>query len=172
MISEPSRMPVPRFYEFLPKNVFAIRDEECDKFVTEFAATNEGLRKEYLTARFILMRCNFGMNHRADVEDHTFYTHGMDISELTVESIIKVNEAETLVLTPALNFKDLSQEGRQSVFDSWFESCTANGTLTSVENKENAKIQRHKASNLLVALKGALGKDFYQNVYYQLQKNL
>ena len=27
MISEPSRMPVPRFYEYLPKNVFKIRDE-------------------------------------------------------------------------------------------------------------------------------------------------
>jgi hypothetical protein len=172
MISEPSRMPVPRFYEFLPKNVFTIRDEECDKFVTEFAPTNAGLRKEYLTARFILMRCNFGMNHRADVEDHTFYTHGMDVSELVVESIIKVNEAEVLVLTAALNFKDLSQEGRQSVFDSWFGSCTANGTLTNVENKENAKIQRHKAGALLVALKAALGNDFYQNVYYQLQRNL
>ena len=46
MISEPSRMPVPRFYEYLPKNVFAIRNEECDKFVTEFAATNDGLKRE------------------------------------------------------------------------------------------------------------------------------
>ena len=118
------------------------------------------------------MRCNFAMNHRSDMEDHTYYTHGLDINELTVESIIKVNEAETLILTPSLNFKDLSQEGRQSVFDSWFESCTANGTVTSVENKENAKIQRHKAGNLLKALKGAIGNDFFQNVYYQLQRNL
>jgi hypothetical protein len=153
LISEPSRMPVPRFYEYLPKNVHDIRNEECEKFVTEFVGANDGLERKYVTIKVILMRCNFAMNHRGDVEDHTFYTHGVDINELTVESIIKVNEAEALVLTPALNFKDLSQEGRQSVFDSWFESCTANGTVTSVENKEKAKIQRHKAGNLLKALK-------------------
>merc|ERR1711984_28351 len=119
------------------------------------------------TCKFIMLRCNYGMKHRADVECHTFHTHGMDVSELVVESIIKVNEAEVLILTAALNFKDLSQEGRQSVFDSWFGSCTANGTLTRGGNKENAKIQRHKAGALLVALKA-----FYQNVYYQLQRNL
>ena len=79
------------------------------------------------------------MNHRGDVEDHTFYTHGVDINELTVESIIKVNEAEALVLTPALNFKDLSQEGRQSVFDSWFESCTANGKIKKTQKYRDIK---------------------------------
>ena len=106
LISEPSRMPVPRFYEYLPKSVLDLRNEECDKFVTEFVGANDGLERKYVTIKFVLMRCNFAMNHRGDVEDHTFYTHGIDINELTVESIIKVNEAEALVLTPALNFKD------------------------------------------------------------------
>ena len=162
LISEPSRMPVPRFYEYLPKKIHDIRNEECDKFVTEFTGANAGLKREYVTVRFLLMRCNFAMNHRSDVEDHTYYTHGLDINELRVEAIIKVNEAEALVLTPALNFKDLSKEGRQSVFDSWFDSCTANGTVTSVENKENAKIQRHKAGNLLKALKASIGNNFFK----------
>ena len=172
MISEPSRKPVPRFYEYLPKNVFKTRDEEVEKFVTDNISAYEALRKEHVTVKFIMMRCNYGMNHRADVEDHTYHTHGMDVSELLVESIIKVNEAEVLVLTAALNFKDLSREGRQLVFDSWYGSCTANGTLTNVENKENAKIQRHKSGALLIALKAALGNDFYQTAYYQLQRDL
>merc|ERR1712015_313732 len=34
------------------------------------------------------------------------------------------------------------------------------------------KIQRHKAGALLVALKAALSNDFYQTVYYQLQRDL
>ena len=172
MISEPSRKQVPRFYEYLPINVFKTRDEEIEKFIADNIAEFEALKKEHVTCKFIMMRCNYGMKHRADVECHTYHTHGMDVSELLVESIIKVNEAEVLVLTTALNFKDLSQEGRQLVFDSWFGSCTANGTLTNVENKENAKVQRHKAGALLVALKAALGNDFYQTVYYQLQRDL
>ena len=34
LISEPSRMPVPRFYEYLPKKIHDKRNEECEKFVT------------------------------------------------------------------------------------------------------------------------------------------
>ena len=94
MISEPSRKPVPRFYEYLPKDVFKTRDEEVEKFVAENVAAYEELKKEHVTVKFIMMRCNYGMNHRADVEDHTYHTHGMDVSELLIESIIKVNEAE------------------------------------------------------------------------------
>lgn len=96
----------------------------------------------------------------------------MDINEIDLESTIKVNEGETLVLTPAMTFKELSLEGRQSVYDSWFDACAANGTVTKVENRDNAKIQKHKAGNFLKALKGSIGNDFFLKVYYQLQRQL
>ena len=171
-LSEPSRMPVPRFYDYLPRKVHDLKDEVSESFVTEFRGTNPGLEKEHVTIKYILMRCNYPMDHRADVEDHTFYTHGMEMSEIKVETKIKVNEAETLVLTPAMNFKDLSRDGRREVYDSWFSSSAANGTLTNVENKDNSKIQKHKAGPFLKALKTALNQDYYQNAYYQLQRNL
>ena len=37
-----------------------------------------------------------------------------------------------------------------------------------VEGKDNAKIQHHKAGNFLTVLKGAIGSDFFNKVYYQL----
>merc|ERR1712015_206280 len=40
------------------------------------------------------------------------------------------------------------------------------------KNRENAKIQKHKAGNFLKALKGAVGNDFFQKIYYQLQRQL
>ena len=110
-LSEPSRMPVPRFYDYLPKAVRDLKDEVSESFVNEFKDNNPGLATEHVTIKYILMRCNFPMDHRADVEEHTFYTHGMELSEVKIETKIKVNEAEALVLTPALNFKDLSREG-------------------------------------------------------------
>ena len=118
------------------------------------------------------MRCNFAMEHRGDVEDHTWYTHGMELNEVDLESSIKVNEGEALVLTPALTLKEMSIEGRRGVYDSWFDACAANGTVTKVENRANAKIQKHKAGNLLKALKGAVGSDQFHKVYYQLQRLL
>ena len=112
------------------------------------------------------------MDHRGDVEEHTWNTHGVDISEIDLEATIQVNEGETLVLTASLNFKELSLEGRRQVFDSWFDALAANGTVTRVESREIAKIQKHKAGNLLKALKGAIGNDFFQKVYYQLSRQL
>ena len=108
LISEPSKMIVPRYYEYLPKKVHDIRNAVCTKFVTDYVGNNPGLEAKYVTIKFILMRCNLAMDHRGDVEDHTYYTHGMDINEVDLESTIKVTEAEALVLTPALTFKELS----------------------------------------------------------------
>ena len=71
-----------------------------------------------------------------------------------------------------MNFKELSLEGRRQVFDSWFDALAANGTVTRVESRENAKIQHHKAGNFLKALKGAIGNEFFQKVYYQLTRKL
>ena len=63
-------------------------------------------------------------------------------------------------------------ERRRQVFDSWFEALAATGVITNVEGKENAKIQRHKAGNFLKILKGAVGTDFFNKIYYQLTKQL
>merc|ERR1712030_208516 len=41
-----------------------------------------------------------------------------------------------------------------------------------MENRNNAKIQKHKAGNFLKALKGAVGQEFFQKIYFQLQKQL
>ena len=81
-------------------------------------------------------------------------------------------QRSALVLSAALNFKELSLEGSRQVFDSWFDALAANGTVTRVESRENAKIQRHKAGNFLKSLKGAIGNDFFQKVYYQLTRQL
>ena len=172
LISEPAKMKVPRFFDYLPKMVHDTVDEEVNKFVEQKLPNNPGLAVEHVTVRFILMRCNFGMDHRGDVEDHTYYTHGVDLNELDMEASIVVHEGETLVLTPALNLKEMSLEGRNGVYESWFDASAANGTVTKVENRANAKIQKHKAGNLLKALKAAVGSDFYFKIYYHLQNKL
>ena len=68
-------MLVPRYYEYLPKKVHDTRNAVCTKLFTDYASANPGLEIENVTVKFILMRCNFAMEHRGDVEDHTYYTN-------------------------------------------------------------------------------------------------
>ena len=133
-LSEPTRMPVPRYYDYLPKAVYDLKEEVSLKFVNEFAENNTGLAIEHVKIKYILMRCNFAMDNRADVEEHTYYTHGMEMSQVKMETKIKVNESEALELTQAMNFKDLSRQGRIEVYDSWFALCVASATVTNNEN--------------------------------------
>ena len=99
----------------------------CVKFAADKLADNPGLEPKHVTVKFILLRCNLAMDHRRDVEEHTWNTHGVDITEIDLEASIKVNEGETLVLTASLNFRGISLEGRRQVFDSWFDALAANG---------------------------------------------
>ena len=62
------------------------------------------------------MRCDLAMDHRADVEEHTWITHGMEMHQVKREVKIKVNEAEALELTAAMNFKELSKQGRLEMY--------------------------------------------------------
>ena len=172
LISEPSKMLVNRYFEYLPKKIHETQRDVCEKFAADNRDDNPGLEARFVTIKYILLRCNVAMDHRGDVEEHTWQTHGVNIDELELEANIQVNEGETLVLSAALNFKELPLEGRRQVFDSWFDALAANGTVTRVESKENAKIQRHKAGNFLKALKGSIGNDFFNKVYYQLTRQL
>ena len=171
-LSEPSKRPVPRFYDYLPKPILDMKEETTKKFVQEFKAKNVGLTVEHVKISYILMRCNLAMDNRADVEEHTWFTHGMEMSQVKREVKIKVNEAETLELTAAMNFKELSKQGRLEVYDSWFALCVATATVTNDENKDNCKIQKHKAGQFLKSLKNAITPEMYQNVYFQLQRTL
>lgn len=71
LISEPSKMIVPRYYEYLPKKVHETRTAVCTQFVTDYVNDNPGLEAKYVTVKYILLRCNLAMDHRGDVEDHT-----------------------------------------------------------------------------------------------------
>ena len=82
-----------------------------------------------------------------------------------MEATIQVNESEVLILSAALNMRELPVERRNQVFDSWFGALAATGAVTNVESKANAKIQRHKSVNYLKVLKGAVGTDFFNKIY-------
>ena len=88
-LSEPSRMPVPRFYDYLPKAIFDMKEEVSKKFVDDFKTDNAGLAYENVKVSYILMRCNLALDNRADVEEHTYHTHGMEMSRIKKETIIK-----------------------------------------------------------------------------------
>ena len=106
-------MKVPRYYEFVPKKIHDTRQDVCEKFAAANLVGNPGLEPRYVTVKYILLRCNMAMDHRGDVEEHTWNTHGVDISEIELEATIQGNEGETLVLTASFNFKELSLEGRR-----------------------------------------------------------
>ena len=127
-LSEPSKRPVSRFYDYLPKPILDMKEETTKKFVEEFKAKNTGLAVGHVKISYMLMRCDLAMDHRADVEEHTWITHGMEMHQVKREVKIKVNEAEALELTAAMNFKELSKQGRLEVYDSWFALCVASAT--------------------------------------------
>ena len=79
-----------------------------------------------------------------------------------MEATIQVNENDVLVLSSALNMRELPVERRDTVLDSWFGALAATGAVTNVESKVNAMIVRHKAGNFLKVLKGAVGTDFFK----------
>ena len=85
LISEPSKMPVPRYFEYLPKKIHDTKIAECTSFVTEKVSTNPGLELKYVTIKFILMRCNVPLEHRGDVEDHTWFLSPLDMRGMSAE---------------------------------------------------------------------------------------
>ena len=172
LITEPSKSKIPRFFDYVPRLVFESADTEIAKFVEEFKDDNPGLTAGHVQIRYILMRCNFGLGHRGDVEDHVHFTHGVDLNSLEIAPTIVVNNAEKLVLAPALNLKDMSRESRFGIYECWFNGSIANGTVTMLENKENAKIVKHKAGDLLKAVKTAVGTDMYNKIFYHLQNSV
>ena len=113
LISEPSKMRVDRYFEYLPKKIHDTQKDVCEKFAVENRDNNPGLEARFVTVKYILLRCNMAMDHRGDVEEHTWQTHGINLSEIELEATIQVNEGEALVLSAALNFKELSLEGRR-----------------------------------------------------------
>ena len=164
LISEPSKMRIDRFFEFLPKMVHDTRDAIASKFVTDYRTGNPGLAEGQVTIKWILMRCNMALDNRGDIEEHTAHTHGLNINEIERESSIKVNDTEVLILAKATNICELPTERRRQVLDSWFGALAATGAITDVEGKDNAKIQRHKSGNFLTVLKGAVGSEFFHKV--------
>ena len=102
LISEPAKMPITRYYEYLPKKVHDTRNAVCTQFVTDYVGNNAGLEREHVTVKFVLMRCNFAMEHRGDVEDHTYHTHGMELNEIDLESSIKAVSYTHLTLPTIL----------------------------------------------------------------------
>ena len=88
LISEPSKMKIDRYFEFLPKKVHDTRHAIATKFVKKNVGTSPGLTTNHVTIKYILMRCNIAMDHRGDVEEHTLHTHGINIIEIERESTI------------------------------------------------------------------------------------
>ena len=172
LLAEPAKYVLSRYFDHVPKQVHETKDAEIAKFLNEFKTNYPRLTADHVTVRYVLMRCNFGLSHRSDTEDHVMWTHGCDINSLEIMPTIKVNDGKVLVLTQALTIKEMSFESRNGVYNSWFTACVATGTVTMIENKLNAKIIKHKAEGLLKALKVAVGTDFYQKIFYNLQNTV
>ena len=112
MISEPSKMKIDRFFDYLPKKVHDTRHAISTKFAADNVTNNPGLTAGHVTIKWILMRCNIAMDHRGDVEEHTLHTHGVNINEIEREALIQVNDTEVLVLSSATNMRELPTERR------------------------------------------------------------
>ena len=110
LISEPSKMKVDHYFDYLPKKIHDTRMAVVTKFVAENSDGNPGLAKQFVTIKYILMRCNRALDHRGDVEEHTLQTHGININDIEIEATIQVNDGETLVLSAALNIRELPVE--------------------------------------------------------------
>ena len=50
LISEPAKMKIPRYFEYLPKKIHDTLTEEANKFVREKATANPGLAVEHVTS--------------------------------------------------------------------------------------------------------------------------
>ena len=92
LISEPSKMKIDRFFDYLPKKVHDTRHAISTKFAADNVTNNPGLTAGHITIKWILLRCNIAMDHRGDVEEHTLHTHGVNINEIEREAPIQVND--------------------------------------------------------------------------------
>ena len=167
LLAEPAKYEIPRFFDYVPKLVFESVGAEVAKFVEEFKDAHPGLTAGHVKVRYILMRCNLGLGNRGDVEDHTLFAHGVDINSLEIMPTIKVIDGEKLVLATALNLKNMSKESRFGIYKCWFNAAIANGTVTMLENKANAKINKHKAEDLLKVI-----PEMYNKIFYHLKSSV
>ena len=118
LFSEPSKMKIGKFYEYLPKEVHDTPNTIAEKLVADKIGDNPNLIKRHVVVKWVTMRCNLSLDNRGDIEEHSSYTHGVDINRLDTESKIEVNESDTLILAPAKNICELPDEQRKQVIDS------------------------------------------------------
>ena len=112
LISEPSKMRIDRFFEYLPKKIHDQTDAISLKFVADNSTGNPGLTRGHVTIKWILMRCNIAMDNHGDIEEHTPHTQGININQLEREASIKVNDNEVLILSKATNICELPRQRR------------------------------------------------------------
>ena len=64
LISEPSKMKVDRYYDYLPKKIHETRMAVAAKYVADNSTGNPGLSIQHVTIKYVLMRCNRALDHR------------------------------------------------------------------------------------------------------------
>ena len=133
VISEPSKMKIDRFFEYLPKKVHEQTTAISEKFVADNRENNPRLVAGNITIKWILLKCNVNLDTRGDIVEHSAHTHGININKLGREASIKVNNTEVLILSKSTNICELPTEKRHQLITSWFNSCAATGTVTDVE---------------------------------------
>ena len=106
--SETNRCEVTNFYEFVPEKLFEIKQEE-ENFLEVQKGNFPSLKIEDVKVKWITFLCHEEMEAQGDVDEHLFFSHGLNTTELIDEKKIELNEKYNLILPEARNIKNLSE---------------------------------------------------------------
>ena len=61
------------------------------------------------------------MEAQGDVDEHLFFSHGLNTTELIDEKKIELNEKSNLILPEARNIKNISENSFEKLMESWMK---------------------------------------------------
>ena len=94
-LSETNRYELKRFYEYIPEEMFKSKKEE-NKFLEEKRIVHPQLSMEDLHVEWITFLCHEEITSQGDTDDHMWFSHGLEMSEMRDEIRIQKNKIPNL----------------------------------------------------------------------------
>ena len=154
--SETNRYDLKRFYEYIPEELLKSNKEE-HKFLEENRINYPQLNIENLHVEWITFLCHEELATQGDTDDHMWFSHGLEMSELKDEKRIQKNKITNLILKEATDVKTLSEKSLDKLMESWYESAVANNILFTDMGRLKDKIRSEKSVPLVTAISKAIG---------------
>ena len=151
--------------------MFEIKQEE-ENFLEVQKNNFPSLKIEDVRIKWITFLCHEEMEAQGDIDEHLFFSHGLNTTELIDEKKIELNEKSNLILPEARNIKNLSQNSFEKLMESWYETAVANRILDDDKGRKKDRVMSEKSTSLIAAISEAVGSAIEETFKIKLRNKI